>query len=87
MSSLSILANGMHVAWYLVPLAVAVSLVYSATRFEHPPQDPAAFRAASGDDSCLDGRGFCRSMSAILEPVAVHLRAGSLRTDSRQAML
>jgi len=38
MSSLSILANGMHVAWYLLPLAVAVSLVYSATRFEHPPQ-------------------------------------------------
>ena len=38
MSSLSILANGMHVAWYLLPLAVAVSLVYSATRFEYPPQ-------------------------------------------------
>jgi hypothetical protein len=33
-----LLANGMHVAWYLLPLAVAVSLVYSATRFEYPPQ-------------------------------------------------
>ena len=38
MQSLLILANGMHVAWYLLPLAVAVSLVYSATRFEYPPQ-------------------------------------------------
>jgi hypothetical protein len=33
-----LLANGMHVAWYLLPLALAVSLVYSATRFEYPPQ-------------------------------------------------
>jgi hypothetical protein len=38
MQSLTLLANGMHVAWYLLPLAVAVSLVYSATRFEYPPQ-------------------------------------------------
>jgi hypothetical protein len=38
MLSLFVLANGMHVAWYLLPLAVAVSLVYSATRFESPPQ-------------------------------------------------
>jgi hypothetical protein len=38
MQSLTLLANGMHVAWYLLPLAVAVSLVYSATRFESPPQ-------------------------------------------------
>jgi hypothetical protein len=37
MSSL-LLASGMHVAWYLLPLALAVSVVYSATRFEHPPQ-------------------------------------------------
>jgi hypothetical protein len=38
MPSLLVLASGMHVAWYLLPLAVAVSLVYSATRFEYPPQ-------------------------------------------------
>jgi 4-hydroxybenzoate polyprenyltransferase len=38
MHALLLLANGMHVAWYLLPLAVAVSLVYSATRFEYPPQ-------------------------------------------------
>jgi hypothetical protein len=38
MQSPMLLANGMHVAWYLLPLAVAVSLVYSATRFEYPPQ-------------------------------------------------
>ena len=38
MQSPMLLANGMQVAWYLLPLAVAVSLVYSATRFEYPPQ-------------------------------------------------
>jgi hypothetical protein len=38
MHSLMLLANGTQMAWYLLPLAAAVSLVYSATRFEHPPQ-------------------------------------------------
>ena len=33
-----LLASGTHAGWYLLPLAVAVSLVYSATRFEYPPQ-------------------------------------------------
>lgn len=38
MQLLSLFAIGMHAAWYLLPLAAAVSLVYSATRFEYPPQ-------------------------------------------------
>jgi hypothetical protein len=29
---------GTDVAWFLLPLALAVSLVYSATRFEQPRQ-------------------------------------------------
>jgi hypothetical protein len=38
MPSLLLFAHGMQIAWFLVPLAAAVSLVYSATRFEYPPQ-------------------------------------------------
>jgi hypothetical protein len=38
MQSLMLLASSTQMAWYLLPLAAAVSLVYSATRFEHPPQ-------------------------------------------------
>jgi hypothetical protein len=33
-----ILAVHTHSAWFLLPLAATVSLVYSATRFEYPPQ-------------------------------------------------
>jgi hypothetical protein len=33
-----LLAESTHATWYLLPLALTVSLVYSATRFEHPPQ-------------------------------------------------
>jgi len=32
--SLSILANGVNVTWYLFPLAVVISLVYNASRYE-----------------------------------------------------
>jgi len=38
MESFGLLAVGTHASWYLVPLALTVSLVYSATRFESPPQ-------------------------------------------------
>jgi hypothetical protein len=38
MQSFALLADGTHASWYLLPLALTVSLVYSATRFEHPPQ-------------------------------------------------
>jgi len=38
MESFGLLAVGTHASWYLLPLALAVSLVHSATRFEHPPQ-------------------------------------------------
>jgi hypothetical protein len=38
MESFGLLAVGTHASWYLLPLALTVSLVYSATRFEHPPQ-------------------------------------------------
>jgi len=33
-----LLAVQTHAAWFLLPLAAAVSLVYSATRFEYRPQ-------------------------------------------------
>jgi len=38
MESFALLAASSHASWYLLPLALAVSLVYSATRFEYPPQ-------------------------------------------------
>jgi hypothetical protein len=38
MESFALLAAGTYASWYLLPLALTVSLVYSATRFEHPPQ-------------------------------------------------
>jgi hypothetical protein len=38
MESFALLAEGTHASWYLLPLALTVSLVYSATRFEHRPQ-------------------------------------------------
>jgi hypothetical protein len=38
MESFALLADGTHASWYLLPLALTVSLVYSATRFEHRPQ-------------------------------------------------
>jgi hypothetical protein len=38
MESFALLAAGTHASWYLLPLALTVSLVYSATRFEHWPQ-------------------------------------------------
>jgi hypothetical protein len=38
MHSFLLLAVSSHASWYLLPLALTVSLVYSATRFEHPPQ-------------------------------------------------
>lgn len=31
-----LLANGPNVTWYLLPLAVVISLVYSASRYELP---------------------------------------------------
>jgi hypothetical protein len=30
----ALLANGPNVSWYLLPLAVVISLVYSASRYE-----------------------------------------------------
>jgi hypothetical protein len=38
MESFGLLAVGTHASWYFLPLALTVSLVYSATRFEYPPQ-------------------------------------------------
>ncbi len=38
MQSFLLLAQSAHASWYLLPLALTVSLVYSATRFEYPPQ-------------------------------------------------
>jgi hypothetical protein len=38
MQSFALLADGAHASWYLLPLALTVSLVYSATRFEYRPQ-------------------------------------------------
>jgi hypothetical protein len=38
MESFVLLADGGHASWYLLPLALTVSLVYSATRFEQPRQ-------------------------------------------------
>jgi hypothetical protein len=38
MQSFALLATSTHASWYLLPLALTVSLVYSATRFEYPPQ-------------------------------------------------
>jgi hypothetical protein len=38
MESFALLAANTHASWYLLPLALTVSLVYSATRFEHRPQ-------------------------------------------------
>ncbi|HXY35617.1 MAG TPA: hypothetical protein VEI07_15400 [Planctomycetaceae bacterium] len=38
MESFALLADSSHASWYLLPLALTVSLVYSATRFEYPPQ-------------------------------------------------
>ncbi len=35
-SSLFILAQTVNVTWYLLPLAMIISLVYSASRFELP---------------------------------------------------
>jgi hypothetical protein len=32
----AVLANGMNVTWYLLPLAVVISFVYSASRYELP---------------------------------------------------
>ena len=36
MSALLLLAAGPNVTWYLLPLAVMISLVYSASRYELP---------------------------------------------------
>ncbi len=38
MESFALLAAGIHASWYILPLALTVSLVYSATRFEYRPQ-------------------------------------------------
>jgi hypothetical protein len=27
-----------YISWYLLPLAVVISLVYNTSRFEHPPR-------------------------------------------------
>lgn len=37
MSDLFLLAQS-SVTWYLPPLAAVISLVYSASRYEHPPR-------------------------------------------------
>lgn len=36
MEFIPLLANGLNVSWYLFPLAVVISLVYSASRYELP---------------------------------------------------
>ena len=36
MSTLTVLAANVNITWFLLPLAVAVSLVYSASRYELP---------------------------------------------------
>lgn len=38
MSDWFLLANQTAAVWYLPPLAIAISLVYSASRYEHPPR-------------------------------------------------
>ncbi len=36
MAELLLFANGTNVSWYLLPLAVVISLCYSASRYERP---------------------------------------------------
>jgi hypothetical protein len=38
MQTFILLGAGTHVEWYLIPLAAAVSIVYSATRYEYAPR-------------------------------------------------